>query len=82
MQKCVELIVGILENLARKLISMLFERTAIAKKPEAIIEAEIEKLRESNIIKPDLIIQDPYIFKYLSSHQINDEKTLEDAILR
>ena len=60
---------------------MLFERTAIAKKPEKIIEAEIAILRESNIIKPDLIIQDPYIFKYLSGREIKDEKTLEDSIL-
>jgi predicted nuclease of restriction endonuclease-like (RecB) superfamily len=68
-------------ELATKIDSMLFERTAIAKKPEEIIETEIEKLRESNIIKPDLIIQDPYIFKYLGNREIKDEKTLEDAIL-
>lgn len=68
-------------ELAKKIDSMLFEKTAIAKKPEEVIEAEIMKLRESNIVKPDLIIQDPYIFKYLSGHEIKDEKTLEDAIL-
>jgi predicted nuclease of restriction endonuclease-like (RecB) superfamily len=60
---------------------MLFERTAIAKRPEAVIEKEISILRESNAIKPDLIIQDPYVFTYLNSHDIKDEKTLEDAIL-
>lgn len=68
-------------ELAAKIDNMLFERTAIAKKPEEVIEAEIIKLRESNIVKPDLIIQDPYIFKYLSGRDIKDEKTLEDAIL-
>jgi predicted nuclease of restriction endonuclease-like (RecB) superfamily len=68
-------------ELAKKIDSMLFERTALAKKPEEVIEEEIVKLRESNIIKPDLIIQDPYIFKYLSGREIKDKKTLEDAIL-
>jgi predicted nuclease of restriction endonuclease-like (RecB) superfamily len=68
-------------ELATKIDSMLFERTAIAKKPEEIIETEIEKLRESNIVKPDLIIQDPYIFKYLGNREVKDEKSLEDAIL-
>jgi predicted nuclease of restriction endonuclease-like (RecB) superfamily len=68
-------------ELSTKIDSMLFERTAIAKKPEEVIETEIAKLRESNIIKPDLIIQDPYIFKYLRDREIKDEKSLEDAIL-
>ncbi|MCD6039844.1 MAG: hypothetical protein K0S27_1244 [Gammaproteobacteria bacterium] len=68
-------------ELNQKIENMLFERTAIAKKSDEVIQTEIIKLRESNIIKPDLIIQDPYIFKYLNGHQINDEKTLEDAIL-
>jgi len=69
-------------ELTKKIDSMLFERTAIAKRPEDVIEQEIKKLRESNVLKPDLIIQDPYVFTYLGSHEIKDEKTLEDAILK
>ena len=61
---------------------MLFERTAIAKKAEDVIEKEISKLRETKILEPDLSIQDPYIFSYLSSDVLNDEETLEDAILK
>ncbi len=68
-------------ELAKKIDGMLFERTAIAKRPEAVIEKEISKLRESSVLKPDLIIQEPYVFKYLGPHKIKDEKTLEDAIL-
>ena len=68
-------------ELSQKIDSMLFEETAIAKKPEEIIEAEIGKLRETNIVKADLIIQDPYVFKYLGARQFRDEKTLEDAII-
>lgn len=49
-------------DLANKIDSMLFERTAIAKKSEDVIDSEINKLRKSSVLKPDLIIQDPYIF--------------------
>jgi predicted nuclease of restriction endonuclease-like (RecB) superfamily len=68
-------------ELSKKIEAMLFERTAIARKPEKIIEKEIAKLRETQVLEPDLIIQDPYIFSYLSLEVIQDEKTLEDAIL-
>ncbi|WP_347252606.1 PDDEXK nuclease domain-containing protein [Legionella sp.] len=68
-------------ELSKKLEEMLFERTAIAKKPEQVIKQEISKLRETHVPKPDLIIQDPYIFSYLSSEVLKDEKSLEDAIL-
>lgn len=68
-------------ELSKKIDDMLFERTAIAKKPDAVIEKEISKLRETQVVEPDLIIQDPYIFSYLSSEVLNDERTLEDAIL-
>lgn len=67
---------------SKKIDEMLFERTAIAKKAEDVIEKEISKLRETKILEPDLSIQDPYIFSYLSSDVLNDEETLEDAILK
>ncbi|HAT7956454.1 TPA: DUF1016 family protein [Legionella pneumophila] len=68
-------------ELSKKIDDMLFERTAIAKKADNVIEKEISKLRETQVLEADLIIQDPYIFSYLSSEVLNDEKTLEDAIL-
>lgn len=69
-------------ELSKKIDDMLFERTAIAKKPNDIIEKEISKLRETQVLEPDLIFQDPYIFSYLTSDVLNNEKTLEDAILK
>lgn len=68
-------------ELSKKIDEMLFERTAIAKKADHVIEKEISKLRDTQVLEADLIIQDPYIFSYLSSEVLNDEKTLEDAIL-
>lgn len=67
--------------LDEKLSSMLFERTAIAKKPESIIEEEIKKMRETNVVEPDFIIQDPYVFAYLDADVLASEKSFEDAII-
>jgi predicted nuclease of restriction endonuclease-like (RecB) superfamily len=64
-----------------KLSGMLFERTAIAKKPEAMIESEIKKMRNTNVINPDFIIQDPYVFQYLGDTSLESEKTFENAII-
>lgn len=68
-------------TLDEKISSMLFERTAIAKKPERVIEEEIKKMRETNVVKPDFIIQDPYVFAYLGADALTSEKNFEDAII-
>jgi predicted nuclease of restriction endonuclease-like (RecB) superfamily len=67
--------------LNNRIDSMLFERTALAKKPEDIIRSEIEILRETGELKPDWIIQDPYVFENLFLQPLRSEKTLEDAII-
>ena len=67
--------------LSNKIASMLFERTALAKKPENIIRSEIDILRETNELKLDWVIQDPYIFENLLSQPLKNERTLEDAII-
>lgn len=67
--------------LNEKISSMLFERTALAKKPESIIHSEIEKLRHTNDLHPDWVIQDPYVFENLFPQPLKTEKSLEDAII-
>ena len=47
---------------------MLFERTAIAKKPESVITLEIEKLKAGDLNNPDLYLQDPYILSFLKQY--------------
>jgi len=68
-------------ELAEKIDNMLYERTALAKKPEPHIRREINKLRNTNELHPDWIIQDPYIFENLFPQPIKSEKSLEDAII-
>jgi hypothetical protein len=49
--------------LNEKIDSMLFERTAISKKPEELIKKGLKELREENKLSPDLVFRDPYFLK-------------------
>jgi predicted nuclease of restriction endonuclease-like (RecB) superfamily len=69
-------------TLRDKIDSMLFERTAISKKPEATINAEIDQLRTTDQLTPDLVFRDPYVLDFLGLKDRYLEKDLEDAILR
>ena len=42
-------------TLENKIASMLFERTALSRKPEKLIRQEIEQLRENDRVTPDLV---------------------------
>jgi predicted nuclease of restriction endonuclease-like (RecB) superfamily len=61
---------------------MLFERTAISKKPEEQIKKELKLLNEENKLTPDLVFRDPYILDFLGLQDHFSEQTLEKAILR
>ncbi len=69
-------------TLAERIDSQLFERTAISKKPEETIVAELEVLRERGEVNQDLILKDPYVLDFLDLSDHYLEKDLEDAILR
>lgn len=69
-------------TLSAKIDSMLFERTAISKKPDELIKHELKELREENKLSPDLVFRDPYFLNFLGLEDRYSEKTLEDAILR
>jgi predicted nuclease of restriction endonuclease-like (RecB) superfamily len=69
-------------TLEKKIRGMLYERTALSKKPQEVIEHEIRSLREEDKLTPDLIFRDPYILDFLGLNDRFFEKDLEDAILR
>ncbi len=69
-------------TLDKKISSMLFERTALSKKPESLIDAEIALLRKEDQLSPDLVFRDPYILEFLNLSDRYIEKDLEDAIMR
>lgn len=61
--------------------SMLYERTTISKKPEVIIQSELELLRKEQKISPNLVFKDPYILDFLELQDTFSEKDLETSIL-
>ncbi len=69
-------------TLRKKINSMLFERTAISKKPEEVVRAELAALRSEGQLTPDLIFRDPYFLDFLGLKDRYLEKDMEDAILR
>lgn len=68
--------------LAQRIDGMLFERTALSKKPEALIRKELAALREKGELTPALVFQDPYMLDFLELADTYSEKDLESAILR
>lgn len=69
-------------QLQERINSMLYERTALARKPEDAIRHDLAQLREEQQISPDLLLKDPYILDFLGLGDRYLEKDLEDAILR
>jgi predicted nuclease of restriction endonuclease-like (RecB) superfamily len=69
-------------TLRQKIDSMLYERTAISRKPEALIRHELASLRNKDQLSPDLVFKDPYFLNFLGLRDHYLEKDLEDAILR
>ncbi len=62
--------------------SMLFERTALSRKPDELIQQEIALLREEDRLTPDMVLRDPYLLPFLGLADTYSEKDLEDAIIR
>jgi predicted nuclease of restriction endonuclease-like (RecB) superfamily len=69
-------------TLNQKVQSMLFERTALSKKPAKLMAMELKKLREEDKLSPDLVFRDPYLLDFLRLKDTYAEKDLEAAILR
>lgn len=69
-------------TLEKKIQGMLYERTALSKKPETLIRQELDALRQTDRLTPDLVFRDPYILDFLGLKDRYLEKDLEDAIIR
>jgi predicted nuclease of restriction endonuclease-like (RecB) superfamily len=69
-------------TLEKKISSLLFERTALSRKPDKLIRQEVKRLREEDKVTPDLVFRDPYILDFLGLKDSYAEKDLEAAILR
>ena len=68
-------------TLRQKIGGMLYQRTALSKRPDAVIAAEIGKLRDGQM-SPDTVFRDPYLLDLLGLQGAYSEPDLESAILR
>lgn len=68
-------------TLRSKIRGMLYERTAISSKPEALAQKELAALRDEDHTSPDLIFRDPYILDFIGLADTHSEKDFEQAII-
>lgn len=68
-------------QLQERIQSLLYERTAISRKPNETIRNDLETLRDKGRISPDIAFRDPYILDFLGLTDSYSEKDLESAIL-
>jgi predicted nuclease of restriction endonuclease-like (RecB) superfamily len=69
-------------TLRQKIDRLLFERTAVSKKPDELIRADLDAMRNEDRLTPDLVFRDPYFLDFLGLAGSYSEKDVEQAILR
>ena len=68
-------------TLEAKIDGMLYERTAVATKPDELIKQELTELRENNVLTPDLVFKSPYFLEFTGLKGMYSEKSLEDSLV-
>ncbi len=69
-------------TLRERIDSMLYERTALSKKPDETIAQELAAMRDAQRMSPSLVMRDPYILDFLGLRDTWQEGDLEAAIIR
>jgi predicted nuclease of restriction endonuclease-like (RecB) superfamily len=69
-------------TLRDRIDSMLYERTALSKKPDVLIARELATMRDTQRMSPTLVMRDPYILDFLGLRDTWQEGDLEAAIIR
>ena len=68
-------------RLRKEIDGMLFERTAIATKPDELIKKELSTLRDNDVMSPDLVFKSPYFLEFTGLKGMYSEKSLEDSLI-
>lgn len=68
-------------TLDKKIDGMLYERTALSRKPEYLIRHELNEIQCTNTLTPDVVFRSSYFFDTLGIADTYTERELEDAIL-
>ena len=70
-------------ELRRQINGMLYERVALSKKPQAVVDRAIKTLRDTGEMSPDMVLLDHVNLSALGlKDHLSSERELEDAILR
>lgn len=69
-------------TLRERIDSMLYERTALSKKPDTMIARELATMRDAQRISPSLVMREPYILDFLGLRDTWQDGDLEAAIIR
>lgn len=68
-------------ELRDRINSMLFERTALSKKPEKLITQELKQLQKQKTFTENIVFRDDYLLDFLGLKDTYSEKDLETSIL-
>ncbi len=68
-------------TLDEKINAMLYERTALSRKPEEVIKQELAQIQTTSSLTPDVIFRSSYFLDAIGLTDTYSERDLEDAIL-
>ncbi|MCQ2072307.1 MAG: PDDEXK nuclease domain-containing protein [Bacteroidaceae bacterium] len=68
-------------QLRKEIDSMMFERMAIASKPDELIRRELSSLRTENELSPDLVFKSPYFLEFTGLKGLYSERDLEESLI-
>jgi predicted nuclease of restriction endonuclease-like (RecB) superfamily len=68
-------------ELRDRINSMLYERTALSKKPEKLIRQELQQLQTQKKFTENIVFRDNYLLDFLDLKDVYSEKDLETAII-
>lgn len=68
-------------HLKQKIDGMLFERTALSKKPDQVIKKSLKDFNDNGELSPDFVFHDPCFLHFTGLKESYSESDLESAIL-
>jgi len=72
---------GSTRTLTDRIGSLVYERTALSKRPEELIRQELDVLKSKGTVTSDLVFRDPYVLNFLGLPELYSENDFESAIL-
>ena len=68
-------------TLKKQLDGMLYERTALSKQPEKVIKTQLDNLKNTDEMTPELTFKEPYFINFIGANDYDSEEDLESLIL-